>query len=66
MSQSREIEEHKKIYMYKIKYKMVTCKECHTEVIHHELQCHQDNDCPNALIPCPNECNEALTKTATR
>jgi hypothetical protein len=60
MMQRREIQEHER----KCRYRIVACEVCLTELIQHELQHHQDSDCPDALIPCPNKCysNRKITK----
>jgi hypothetical protein len=54
------MDEHKRI----CEFKTAVCKECLAEVTEHKLVHHQDNDCPNALISCPNKCrrNKAVTK----
>ena len=52
MVQRRHIGDHTKRCMYRI----VTCNDCQAQVIQHDLQQHQDNDCPDTLIPCPNDC----------
>jgi hypothetical protein len=50
--QRKEIGDHERI----CKFKMVECEECRLVLIRHELEKHKENDCPEALIPCPNKC----------
>ncbi|XP_031573206.1 TNF receptor-associated factor 5-like [Actinia tenebrosa] len=46
------------------KYKRVACKECTSFVVECKLPEHLENDCPNAMIPCKNNCSTdgAVTK----
>lgn len=53
--QKREMEEHDKI----CGFKMVECKECTLVLMRQDLENHKEDDCPEALIPCPNKCTNA-------
>ncbi|XP_031556511.1 TNF receptor-associated factor 5-like [Actinia tenebrosa] len=42
----------------KCKHKVMKCNKCRKQLFRHQLEDHSANECPETLIPCPNNCME--------
>ncbi|XP_031573198.1 TNF receptor-associated factor family protein DDB_G0272340-like isoform X3 [Actinia tenebrosa] len=42
----------------KCEHKVMKCNKCRKQLLRHQLEDHSANECPETLIPCPNNCIE--------